>query len=266
MGALRTTARIVAVNFRAKLEYRTDFALGIVFGILWQCSILVFATVLINRFPGLGGWTKGQVLLIASMRLLSHGFYTLFFLNVYWLPVLVAEGRIEGFMLRPMPVYRQVLLAEMHTNAFGDLSVALVLFGLSVSSTGVHWSVMNVALVLAGIVGGTLVEAAAITTVCSFALRTAMSGAWSRWIDELFATFGNYPLKILPRGAAVALTYVVPVAFVAYLPAAALTGHRESSVAPAWLIMASPLVGFGLFLIAKRVWSANLKRYTGVGG
>ena len=258
--------RIIKVNIRARMENPGDFLLGILLGIVWQASVLVFATVLLTRFPGLGGWTKGQVLLIASTRLLSHGFYVSIFMNVFMLPRIVQEGRIDGYLLRPMPVYRQVLLSRFNMNAIGDLFVACVLFALSLSSTGVHWTFVHISYITLAIISGTFMEAAIQTVVCSFALRTNMMAPWASWIDDLMATFGNYPLRILPAPARIALTFVLPVAFVSYLPAAAVTGHVDGTGLPAWIVVGSPLVGLSAFAVSQWVWRCNLRAYGGVGG
>jgi len=65
----RTALRITAISFRARTQYRGDFITALAMGLAWQTSILVFATVILTRFPGLGGWTSGGVLLIVAIRL-----------------------------------------------------------------------------------------------------------------------------------------------------------------------------------------------------
>ena len=71
--AARVVWRITKLNFKARLEYRGEFLMGVAIGAIWQVSIIVFASVLLTRFPGLGGWSSSDVLLIASMRMLAHG-------------------------------------------------------------------------------------------------------------------------------------------------------------------------------------------------
>jgi ABC-2 type transport system permease protein len=75
----RIALRITAISFRARTQYRGDFVTAIAMGLAWQTSVFVFATVLLTRFPGLGGWTSGGVLLIVAIRLLSHGVMVLGF-------------------------------------------------------------------------------------------------------------------------------------------------------------------------------------------
>ncbi|MGY1456746.1 ABC transporter permease [Streptomyces sp. SS8] len=262
----RVAVRITALSVRAQLEYRMDFLLGLLVGIFWQTSVLAFASVLLLRFPGMGGWPVGDVLLIVAMRLLSHGLYVMIFTNVNDLGLIVQQGRFDGFLLRPMPVYRQVLLHRFNVNAFGDLCVAGTLFAAALSQLAVDWTAAKAAYLAAAVLGGTLMEAAVQTALACAALRAATARTWSQWLDELTTTFGNYPLHILPTVVQAVFTYVLPIAFIAYLPAAVLTGHGLAPWIPRPLAVVSPLIGLVAFVAARRLWSASLRLYQGVGG
>jgi len=264
--AVRTVFIITMVNFRGRLEYRADFALGIVLGVLWQSSILVFATVLLTRFPGLDGWTRGQILLIVAMRLLSHGLYVVCFMNVANMPYIIQEGRIEAYLLRPMPVFRQVMLNRFQVTAFGDLSVACTIFAIAAPQVGMTWTLARVGYVAAAVVGGMLMEAAIQTAIGSFSLRGATTSVWTHWVDDLMTAFGNYPLSIFPAPFRAVLTFVVPLAFIAYLPAAAVTGHAAGTGLPPLIAALAPAIGLGAFVAARFLWRYNLDRYVGIGG
>lgn len=258
--------RIIRLTFRARLEYRAEFLMSVGVGILWQVSIIVFATVLLGRFPGMGGWPSDAVLLIAAMRMLSHGVFVLLFGRVYMLAQLVQEGFVDGFLLRPMPVYRQMQLFHFPTNAIGDLLVGVSMFTGAVWSIDLDWTPLRIAYVTAGLLGGTLVEAAVYTALSSLHLRYPTAAAWSSWTDELMATFGNYPLKILPGLISGAFTFVMPLAFIAYFPAAVLTGHTAGLGVPVAVAAAAPLIGLAAFLGSRVLWNCSLRFYTGVNG
>lgn len=266
MKAVKAVMAISMVNFRGRLEYRADFALGIFLGILWQSSILVFATVLLTRFPGLDGWTRGEILLLVAMRLLSHGLYVMCFMNVSMVPYIVAEGRIDGYLLRPMPVFRQVMLSRFQINAFGDLSVACTIFAVSVPQAGIAWTPTKAGYIAAAVFGGMLMEAAAQTAIGSFSLRGAATSVWLHWVDDLMAAFGNYPLSIFAWPLRSALTFGVPLAFIAYLPAATVTGNTAGTGLPPLIAALAPAIGLAAFIAARLLWHRNLNRYAGIGG
>lgn len=265
-AAWRLAWRITRLNFRARLEYRGDFVMAVAVGILWQLSVLVFAGVLLTRFPGLGGWTSGGVLLIASMRLLAHGLCTLIFGQLWAVPYLVQDGLLDGYLVRPLPVYRQVLLSAFPVNAFGDSTAALLTFGLALARLHLDWTPLRVGYLVAGIVGGVLLEAGMQNVVAAISLRYQAGLIWFRWLESISGTFGNYPLRILPLAPRLVLTFVLPVAFIAYLPAAVITGRIAGSGVAQWLAYASPLAGLALYLISRWIWLLGLRRYHSIGG
>ncbi|MDX6330075.1 MAG: viologen exporter family transport system permease protein [Streptomycetaceae bacterium] len=262
----RVARRIIGVNFRARAEYRAEFLMGIGIGVIWQVSIIVFATVLLGRFPGMGGWPSDAVLLIASMRMFSHALHVLFFGRVTYLASLVQEGMIDGYLLRPMPVHRQVQLAFFPTNAIGDVLVGVSMFTGAVVNIHLEWTPLRIGYVIAGILGGMLVEAAVFTALSSFQLHFPAASYWSSWTEELLATFGNYPLKILPGVVSGAFTVLLPLAFIAYFPAAVLTGHTSGLGVPGAVAAASPLIGLAAYVGSRYLWNWSLRHYSGVNG
>jgi ABC-2 type transport system permease protein len=264
-SAWRIALRLTALNIRAQLEYRGEFLLGVAIGAVWQISVIVFASVLLTRFPGMGGWASGEVLLIASMRLLSHGLQVLIFGRLTWMPMFMYGGLIDAYLLRPMPVYRQVQLAFFPPNAIGDLGVAVMLFAGAISRVDVAWTPGRIGYLVAAVIGGTLMEAAIFTTLASVSLHAPATLYWSVWLEDLLATFGNYPLSILPRLVGGVLTFLLPIAFIAYFPAAVITGHQNTVGVPAMLAAAAPLIGLVAFVASRRLFLVSLRHYKGMG-
>lgn len=258
--------RIVGISFRAQLEYRADFLLSVSVGAIWQLSVIVFATVLLGRFPGMSGWPSDAVLLIASMRMLSHAMNVLFFGRAHHMAGLVQNGRIDGFLLRPLPVFRQVQLSVFPTNALGDLVVGVSMFTFAVLTVSLDWTAARIGYLVAGLAGGTLMEAAVFVTLSAFHLHYPSSSYWSVWTEELLSTFGSYPLAVFPRLVSGLFTFVLPLAFIAYFPAAVLTGHDGGLGVPFPVAAAAPLIGLAAFVGARVLWNRSLRHYTGVNG
>ncbi|GAA3786904.1 ABC transporter permease [Streptomyces coacervatus] len=266
MHAVRIAWRITRLNFRSQLEYRTEFLLMVAIGAIWQVSVIVFATVLLTRFTGMGGWDSSDVLLIPATRMLAHGLFVLVLGRMHGLGRFIQEGRIDICLLRPMPVHRQVQLQYFPTNAIGDLTVAAGLMAGALSRSHLDWTAGRITYLITCLIGGMLLEAALFTAVACASLRFPAADYWGRWLEELLGTFGSYPLNVLPRAVGGFLTFGLPLAFVAYFPAAVLTGHGHDTGVPYWLAAASPLLGVLAYLGARLLWRWSLNHYTGVNG
>jgi ABC-2 type transport system permease protein len=264
---VRVARKVSALNLRARMEYRGDFVISVFFGIIWQTSTLMFASVLLTRFKGgLGNFPGSGVLLIIGMRLLSHGLYVLCFSNLGYLPLLVDEGRMEGYFLRPISIFTQLLLSQFNVNAIGDIAVGATTLGFAVVLIHIHWAIGTIVYLGVAVIGGLLVEGALQLMLACLLLRSPGSRVLGSWIDELMSTFGNYPLSILPKVVVGLFTFLLPLAFVAYFPAEVILGiapkHGVMSIVTRW----SPLAGLLLFMLAKRVWAYSLRHYHSAGG
>ena len=62
------------------------------------------------------------------------------------------------------------------------------------------------------------------------------------------------------------LTFVIPIAFVGYLPAAVLTGRAGTTGVAQWLAYGAPVVGVTLYIGSRLAWYVALRRYGSVGG
>jgi ABC-2 type transport system permease protein len=260
---IRAGGRITAVNLRGQADFRADFIASILDGALWQTSVIVFASVLLTRFPSIGDWSSPAVLLLAAMRMTSHGLVTLFFGRILYIHAIVQEGHIDGYLTRPMSVYRQIQYARFSANAFGDLLVAVSMLIFAIAWFDQAWTPVRVLLLIAGIVGGAFLEAAITNVFAGLTLISPSAASWSFRFQEILSAVGNYPLNILPVGVQIALTYLVPIAFIAYLPAAAITGQLATTVVPAWLAYAAPIVGAAAYAVSRWIWVRCLDNYQG---
>jgi ABC-2 type transport system permease protein len=265
-AAWRLVLRITAANFGARLQYRGDFLTVLTMGLAWQTSVFVFVAVILTRFPGLGGWPASDVLLILAIRMLAHGVVMIVFNSLMLTPYITQQGLVDFYLVRPMPVYRQVLLYQFPLNAMGDSFAALVLFAVAITRLHLHWTPAAVAYLVVAVIGGALLEGAVLTLVSILTFRHTIGVSVFMWFDRMIGTFGNYPFSILPLAARAALTYLLPVAFVAYLPAAVLTGRIASTGVPSWLCYASPAAGPLLYLAARYAWQRALRHYESGGG
>ncbi|MGK5639884.1 ABC transporter permease [Streptomyces sp. URMC 126] len=261
VGRLRLAAVIMRAGLRSQLANRADFAMAVANGVTYQITVLLFASVIFSRFPSLGGWSLGEILLISSIRMLGHGLYMLFFGNLGLLPHLLREGRFEAFRTRPAPVLLQVFTYEAPVNALGDLVVAVASLGVCLSLVDIAWTPAAVLFLVLAVASATALELALNLHIAALVLRFRGSESLFFWLDNTAANFGNYPLSVFPAALQAAFTFGVPIAFAGYYPAAWLTGHAASVPFTPLLVHLSPVVALLLLLSARTAWRAGLAWY-----
>src|SRR5699024_7701441 len=105
----------------------------------------------------------------------------------------------------------------------------------------VDWSVPAIGMLLAAVIGGALVEGAVQIVLGSLAFRFLNTLQARAAVNEVFNLYGNYPFRIFPGLLQYLLTFALPVAFVAYLPASVILDHAGGLHVATWLAWAAPL-------------------------
>jgi ABC-2 type transport system permease protein len=250
---------------RAQMEYRANFLVGILAGVVWQVTGFFTIWVILSRFHSIGGWTLGEIAFLYGLRLTAHGLWVVPFARLIDMDYMVREGEFDRFLIRPLNPMLQIITSRLRIAALGDLVGGVVLLSAASAKAGVDWSPVALVYLILVLIGGALAEAALQIGCAALSFRFLDTGGLRFLIDDAFNKFGGYPLKIFSGGMQFFLTWIVPMAFVAYLPAAVLLGRTgELRVSPVVAYLA-PLVGLIWFVAAWRIWSWQSRNYQSSG-
>lgn len=263
------TARIMAslwvAGLRGGLEYRVDFLLQALMGLVWQGTGFILIWVILARFDTLAGWTLGEIALLYGMRMAMLGLCGLATGNIWGLQSLVRRGEFDRYLVRPIHPVLQLLTLRVPMSAFGDLFGGVVLIAVAASRLDLAWTPAMVLYLLLALAGGALVLLAVRLLFVSFAFRAITVYGLMGIIDDLFNQFGTYPLSIFNTTVQWLLTFVMPVAFMAYFPTAVLLQRTgELNVVPL-LAYAAPLAGVVWLAIALWVFRREMRNYQSAG-
>lgn len=258
--------RLTKANVRTRLRFRMDLLLSVLYAALFQLSALTFALVVLQQFNSLGGWTAPEVMLVGSLRVLSHSVHLFVFKNLSRLPEMVRTGEFDVVLHRPLSPLPQVLLREFHVSIFGDLAFAVVLFTVAQQLLDIRWTPPLLLFLVAAVVGAALLEGAIQLVMSSFAFRTEASDILMTWTDNLITAFANYPVGIFPLLLRMVFMTIFPIAFIAFFPAAVILDRAGDGPAPAFVAYAVPLIDLIAFAAACWWWHHSVRGYQSKGG
>src|SRR5947208_2505387 len=121
---------------------------------------------------------------------------------------------------------------------------------------------------VASVLGTVFWIVTALLTLAVFFSHTTRLGGWDYWeVVVLLGVFNavyegaRYPVSAYPDALRFLFVYLIPIAWTTTIPASALTGRLGPEIG-----VAAALVAGVAFALARLVWRAALKRYTGASG
>lgn len=265
MHRLSVLGTLASASIRSELQYRANAVSSILGGILFQITGFVVVWIIAARFGQIGGWGLPELTFLYGMRLTSHGIFYACFSQMFEFDRVLITGEFDRYLVRPMPALIQLFTRKLRINAFGDLIGGTALVIAASTRAPVDWSPLAVTYLILAVIGGGLVEGAVQVTLGSLSFRFLQTLQLRATVNEVFNLYGNYPNTIFPGGLRWALTFLLPIAFVAFFPASVLLNRDGELSVPFWLAAASPLVGVLLFSIAVRIWKWQSVHYQSSG-
>ncbi|MGK9167658.1 ABC-2 family transporter protein [Inquilinus limosus] len=266
MNGLMLLGRYFTASIRSQMQYPAS-AIMLTFGQLASTAIeIVSIWALFDRFGAVKGWSFGEVMFFYGLVNISFSvadFVTRGF-DVFGTDF-VRTGDFDRLLLRPRSTALQLVGYEFRVSRFGRFLQAAAILVVATESLQYTWTPETVAVALWTIAGGTAFF------VALFVLQAAMA-FWT--IESLEAVnaltyggvyAGQFPLGIYARWFRTFLTFVVPLACVAYYPVLAILGRSDPLGAPDWLLPMTPAAGFAFLALSFRAWRIGVSKYMSTG-
>lgn len=253
---------LIKASVQLFMAHRFNFFMGVVANILWTVSQLISLQYLFTKIPNFQGWSMADlVLLLGFGQIFVYCSYAIFDLNLDKLLEKIIKGQFDRLLTKPVNI--------MFMASFEEISVATILpITTTVTPLIIYGLLGQTTLTLLGITQAFLVIILGVITL--YFLSLAMSGLTFYFEDvqalkEFFILrtndFARIPLSFFPQVIQYALTFVIPIAFVAYYPV--LVVKEQVSIVFVLLLEIVLLLMFSQ--VARLVWRNGLKHYSGIG-
>jgi ABC-2 type transport system permease protein len=266
MSGLRLLLRLITASLRAQAQYPGSTIMLTIGQFVGNGIELLALWALFDRFGSVQGWRFGEVAVFFG---LVHMMFALADLICRGFDVLGTEflrtGDFDRVLLRPRAATLQLVAYDFRISRFGRFAQGLIVLLIGAKSAGVDWNATTIGITLWAMASG----------VALFFAIVVIQGAMSFWTIESLevvnvVTYGGvqaaqFPLSIYNGWLRGALTYVVPIACVAYFPILLVLGKPDPLGTPAWFGAIAPLAGFIFLGIAFIAWRFGVRHYTSTG-
>ncbi|MFD0368758.1 ABC transporter permease [Streptomyces sp. NPDC127114] len=262
----RTYRMVAAMWIRSTLTYRTSFALTLVSNLVVTFFDFVVILLMFGQVRGLGGFSFPEVAFLYGTSGTAFGLADLVMGSLPKMGKRVRDGTLDTFLLRPAPVLAQVAADRFALRRLGRITQGLIVLVWSlVLLDGVTWTPVKVLLVPVMLLSGAVIFAAVMVLGASvlFWMQDAAE------VTNSFTYGGNnllqYPPTIFAQDLVRGVVFVVPLAFVNWLPALYVLGRPAPEGVPGWTAFASPLVAAVCCAVAGWAWRRGLRSYRSTG-
>lgn len=262
--SFRLYLKFLNIALRSRMQYRSDFIIGIVGVILSNAVMLALIWFLFQQFQSFQGWTFWEVVMLYSMFLCSHTIFAIFFWQIYALEDTILEGGFDQFLLRPTSPFLQFIGRELNYPGFGDLILAITIFVIAYRNLALHWSPIQFLLFILFVLAGAAIE----TSIFIMFATVSFWAGRSRSLFTIGFQFNNitrqYPLDLFGKNYQLFVTIVFPIAFMNYYPLTGLLGKSNGLNIPI-LGYLSPIVAIIAMSLAAVGWHFGVQNYSSSG-
>lgn len=250
---------------RSAWQYRASMVLTGIGQILTTSLDLIAILVLYSQVGVLGGFTLPQTLYLYGTTRVAFALSDAVASGVETLADQIRLGTFDLVLIRPVSTLAQVLAEQFTPKRFGKLIPAGATLGWALAALPVHWTAAKIAVCIGTIVCGFVLYCAfwVLSGCISFLAVDARDIANTFTYGTEFAT--EYPLTVFGRPLGLALTFILPVAFITWQPSLFVLGHPDPFGLPGFLRTASPFAAVLFTVLAALAWRASIRRYRSTG-
>ena len=258
MPTLKMILAFLKVNLQIALAYRADTLVNILINLMWLGWELLGLSIIFHNTDSLAGWGLGElIVLLGVFRLVNMLMTAVIWPATEKFNTSVRDGSLDYTLLMPADSLFLVTFARIVVWRIWDLALAITLIVV-----GLNY-------------GGDTVTALSLFYFILLALAGAII-IYSLWVVLVALTFwfvkfdnnvtimqalmdsGRYPATIYPPWLRLIITYLVPIAVATTVPVQGLRGDLSGSQVLLFL-----LIALAAFLLATRLGSLGVKRYSG---
>ncbi|MFI2211078.1 ABC transporter permease [Streptomyces sp. NPDC020141] len=269
MGALtnglRAYALIAAMWIRSTMTYRASFVMTTLAS--FAATGLDFAAILLmfSHVDALGGYTLGEIAFLYGAAGTAFGLTDLTMGSVDRLGRRVRDGTLDTLLVRPVPVLAQIAADRFALRRLGRVTQGALVLGYGLLTVDVDWTPLKVLMVPMMLLSGSAIFAAVFVAGAAFQFWAQDAAEVQNSFTYGGTTLLQYPPTVFAENLVRGVTFIVPLAFVNWLPALHVLGRPYPLDLPEWLAFLPPAVAVGCCWLASLAWRAGLRSYRSTG-
>lgn len=265
LEGLRAYRLIAGMWIRSTMAYRLSFAMTAFGGLVVTGLDFVAILLMFSRVDVLGGYTLPEIAFLYGLSATAFGCADLAIGSAGRLGTRVRDGTLDTLLVRPAPVLAQVAADRFALRRVGRITQGLLVLGYALAAMDVDWTPLKVLLMPVMLASGALIFCSVFVAGAAFQFVAQDASEVQAAFTYGGQTLLQYPPTVFGKELVRGVTFVLPLAFVNWLPASHVLGRPYPLELPGWAAFASPLVAVACCALAGLAWRAGLRSYRSTG-
>jgi len=248
---------LLRASFMADLEYRANLAVKIVTDIIWYAAMLSVFEVLFRHTSTISGWTIDTTRVFMGILFLVDALWMILFSeNLDRFSEKIRRGDLDMYLTKPVNAQFMLSLQKWMVAYVGNLLIVLgwLAWSLSRLPDGVPWERLPLLLVVVpcALLITYSIRFVFATSALIFTRADALNYIWYQ-----IYRLGTRPDAIYPPAVRIVLLTILPVGFVASVPARVVVQGEGI-----WLVGVMIAFASAAVWLSTRFWKYALRFYT----
>lgn len=262
---LRAYRLISAMWIRSLMAYRLSFVMT-AFG-NFAVTAFDFAAILLmfSQVDRLGGYSLSEIAFLYGATCTSFGLADLSLGSMDRLGKRVRDGTLDTLLVRPAPVIAQVAADRFGLHRVGRLLQGGLVLVYALVVLDIAWTPLKVLMVPLMLLCGAGIFAAVFVAGAAFQFVAQDAAEVQNAFTYGGTTLLQFPPTVFAKDLVRGVTFILPLAFVNWLPALYVLGRPYPLDLPTWVAFTPPLVAALLLALAGLAWRTGLRSYRSTG-
>lgn len=262
---VRAYGLIVAMWLRSTMAYRASFLMTAFGNFAATAFDFVAIMLMFAHVDALGGYTLPEIALLYGASGTAFGLADLLMGSMDRLGRRVRDGTLDTLLVRPVPVLAQVAADRFALRRLGRITQGLLVLGYGLVAVDIDWTVAKAVVLPLMLLSGSVIFGSVFVAGGAFQFVAQDASQ----VQNSFTYGGNtllqYPPTIFAKDLVRGVTFVVPLAFVNWLPALYVLGRELPLGLPGWVAFLPPVVAAVCAAGAGLAWRTGLRAYRSTG-
>lgn len=262
---MRAYRMIAAMWIRSTMAYRTSFVMTTVANFTATALDFVAILLMFSRVDALGGYSLPEVAFLYGLSSTAFGLADLVIGSMERLGRRVRDGTFDTLLVRPAPVLAQLAADRFALRRLGRVTQGSLVLGYALTAVDIEWTPLKLLLMPVMVISGAAIFSAVFVAGAAFQFAAQDASEVQNAFTYGGTTLLQYPPTVFAKDLVRGVTFVLPLAFVNWLPATYVLGLPYPLHLPQWTAFAPPLVAAGCCALAGVAWRAGLRSYRSTG-